>query len=272
MAIEIDAQVDARQQNVVFALEAETNVWQVCKVDYDKRIRLLEYDKETSQNMQRALETEKLSWQKCKADYDKRIRLLESDKEALETELAPHRQRVADEAYKKAKVEEEAKAKAEEDEARRQNALWVTSLKSSEWVAEFYTHIACTLEESGYPRRLNSPWKALPAPARKLGAPSSAVLSALQKKARDRILSYTASTLKEKSNSDLLMRAQFLCPATNQKIRYSLVIRLDDAKFPANAAYVRAAARSGNLGDLVHRFVPRGNSAAKKLYVTLYDS
>ena len=79
VATDVAAQADANQQRVL-ALEAENKVWQQCKVDYDKKMRLLESDKETSQNMQRALETEKLSWQKCKVDYDNSIRLLESDK------------------------------------------------------------------------------------------------------------------------------------------------------------------------------------------------
>ena len=280
VATDIVAQADANQQRVL-ALEAEKKVWQVskadyekkilmlechqekCKVDYEKRVRLLESDKEALQNRRNALETEKRSWQKCKMDYNSRIRSLETDKEAPETKLTPHWQRVADdEAYEKTKAEEEAKAKAEEVEARRRDAPWVTLLKSSAWEAEFNTHIAHTLSVAGI-------WGFRP-PKRKLRAPSSAVLGALQKKARDRMLSYSALTLKTAYHSDFLMKAQFRDPQTQEFVDYCVVIRLDDAKFPATAAYVRFAVSKWNFSYLVHHcFVPPGHSTAAMPFFTL---
>ena len=159
----------------------------------------------------------------------------------------------------------------EEEEARRRDAPWVTLLKSSAWEAEFDTHIACALEESGYPRRIDSLWEALPAPVRKLGAPSLVVLSALQEKARDRILSHQASTPQIKSHPDLVMQARFRDPYRQKSVEYRMVVRLDDAKFPANAAHFRVAASPYNLGKLVHQcFVPPGQTAATMPFVTLY--
>ena len=159
----------------------------------------------------------------------------------------------------------------EEEEARRRDARWVTLLESSEWEAEFDVHIACALEESGYPRRIEIYGEALPAPVRKLGAPSFAVLSAPQKKARDRILSYSASTLKTTSHSDLVMKARFRDPHAQTNVDYRMVIRLDDAKFPANAAHFCVAASTYALGNLVHQcFVPPGRTAATMPFVTLY--
>jgi len=49
-----------------------------------------------------------------------------------------------------------------------------------------------------------------------------------------------------------------------------VVIRLDDAKFPANAAHFRVAASTRDLGKLVYQcFVPPGQTAAIMPFVTL---
>ena len=149
----------------------------------------------------------------------------------------------------------------------------------AQWDAAFDAHIACSLEESGYPRRVAwseqcSTYVQLPAPKRVNGAPTLPALSELQAKAREFITAHFAAiakTLDKNTKANVVMHAMFHNAAVGCIDHYHLVVRLNDVKFPANAAHFRAAAVGNTLGSLLHNcFVPHGETAASLPFVTLF--
>jgi len=155
-------------------------------------------------------------------------------------------------------------------------APWKSVVLSGDWEAAFDSHIACSLEECGYPRRIkvaSFTYTPSPAPVRDHGVPPPAALTLLQTKARERILAFALQKLrKEHITSDVVMRVDL--PDTNKKTseKYRMVIRLDDKRFPHNAAHFRTAAQGGALGCRLHQcFVPSGRSPGTRLpFVTLH--
>ena len=148
-----------------------------------------------------------------------------------------------------------------------------------DWQKAFNAHLACSLEEAGYPRRIShnfflDKFAALPAPARASGAPSAAALPLLQAKARERLIAFAREKLRlGRWAPDVVLTAQLHGPAEAQRDEYRMVIRLDDARFPCNAAHFRVAALAQVLGDTLHTcFVPPGASAAALPFVTMYCS
>jgi len=185
--------------------------------------------------------------------------------------------RAAAEAAEKAAAEAAAKAAAEAEAAA--NAKWQSVLQSNDWEAAFDSHTACSLEECGYPRRqakvASYEYTPSPAPVRDHGVPPPAALTLLQTKARDRILAYARQQLgQEHMTSDVDMYVN-LCAANNTgDCGHYMVIRLDDKRFPHNAAHFRTAARSWALGHRLHQcFVPSDQSPGTRLpFVTLHHA
>ena len=149
-------------------------------------------------------------------------------------------------------------------------------MQFSAWEPEFDAHIACTLEASGYPRRLKrDPWmeevEPFPAPVRATSPPSAAELTALQAKARERILAHARGGVGREHTASALEMNMWLSNADTPRCSYRrMAVRLDDERFPANAAHVRTAIES-TLGRLLHQcFVPPGRTAASLPFVTWY--
>jgi len=155
------------------------------------------------------------------------------------------------------------------------------------WPAAFDLHIACTLEESGYPRRLKTSPKStnfepVAAPVRgDSGAPSAAALALLQMKAREllRMVNDLIFRVAVKPLENVAMIASFGLPSTQgvpQKETFRLVIELNDCTLPTHAAHFRAAAKIGALGQRLHRcftLCPSSLSPPATLpYVTLYNN
>ena len=179
--------------------------------------------------------------------------------------------KAAAEAAEKAAAEAAAKAAAEAEAAA--NAKWL----SNDWEAAFDLHIACSLEECGYPRRqatvASYDYTPSPAPVRDHGIPPPATLTLLQTKARDRILAYARQKLeKEHMTSDVVMNVSLYDANNTNYGDHRMVIRLDDKRFPHNAAHFRTAAQSSALGRRLHQcFVPSGQSPSTPLpFVTLH--
>ena len=159
-------------------------------------------------------------------------------------------------------------------------ARWQTVLQSANWEDEFNAHIARVLEESGYPRRLaynnsNDKFELCPAPVPSAGAPPlPVVLWAMQNRACNRVLTNTVKKVakwKGTPTSDVVMSAGFYDISKQTRVQYSMVIRLNDKRYPANAAHFRTAAATANLGQLMHQcFVPSGQTAASLPYVAMY--
>ena len=178
-------------------------------------------------------------------------------------------------AAEKAAAEAAANAAAEAEAAN--FAKWQTIPQSNNWEAVFDAHIACSLEECGYPRRQEKvasyDYTPSPAPVRDHGIPHPAALTLLQTKARERILAYSLKRLKkEHMTSDLVMYVA-LCDANNTCYnKHCMVIRLDDKRLPHNAAHFRTAAQSWALGSRLHQcFVPSGQYSGTPLpFVTLH--
>mgnify|MGYP001152101549 CR=1 FL=1 len=192
--------------------------------------------------------------------------------EAVARAAAEAAAKAAAEAAEKAAAEAAAKAAAEAEAAA--NAKWL----SNDWEAVFDSHIACSLEECGYPRRqakvASRYYTPSPAPVRDHGVPPPAALTQLQTKARDRILAYARQELGNgHMTSDVVMSVK-LWDANNTTSYgvHRMVIRLDDKRFPHNAAHFRTAAQSYALGRGLHQcFVPSGQSPDTRLpFVSLH--
>lgn len=128
------------------------------------------------------------------------------------------------------------------------------------WQDAFDTYIVCKLKESGYIQQLNH--------SRPTNEPSQAVLSLSQVRARESIIAFAKSKVKsEHMTSDVVMKLQLNESYSTQKT-YSMVIRLNDEKFPCNAAHFRAGLVRQALGNYRHVcIVPRGKSAAMPVLV-----
>lgn len=148
------------------------------------------------------------------------------------------------------------------------------------WLESFDAHIACSLDEAGYPPQFaynsqSTRFEPLPALARLNGAPpSAAALALLQARARESVFATARSSLKANEQAaDVRMNAM-ICTADPEPAQrnFRLVIRLDDEGFPSNAAHFRVAAKDGALGNFFHRcFIPSDQSAEKPLpFVTIY--
>ena len=155
-------------------------------------------------------------------------------------------------------------------------APWKSVVLSDDWEAAFDSHMACSLEECGYPCRQAKEavdgYTPSPAPARDYGFPSPAALMLLQTQARERILTYAMQKLKTNMTSDVVMRVKFRNASNTGHDQHHMVIRLDDKQFPHNAAHFRTAAQSYALGYQFHQcFVPSGQSPGTHLpFVTLH--
>ena len=143
------------------------------------------------------------------------------------------------------------------------------------WKTAFDLHIACILQESGYPRGIirmvfvRSLHHSLHMPVRCNGAPSPAALLMLQAKARERIL------MMAKHATDVTISARLCNPHLQQHNElYRMVIQLNDEKFPSNAAHFRIAAEKSVLGETLHKcFVPPGDCTTASLpFVSLYHN
>ena len=206
-------------------------------------------------------------------------------KAAAETAARAAAEAVAKAAAKKAAAEAAARAAAEAaskvaERAALEAALeapWKSVVLSGDWMAAFDSHIACSLEECGYPRRQAKVASLLytpsPAPVRDYGIPPPAALTILQTKARERSLTDALQRLgQEHMTSDVVMYV-YLCDANNTIYgEHYMVIRLDDKRFPHNAAHFRTAAQSYALGYRLHQcFVPSGQYLYTRLpFVTLH--
>ena len=207
-------------------------------------------------------------------------------KAAAETAARAAAEAVAKAAAKKAAAEAAARAAAEAaskvaERAALEAALeapWKSVVLSGDWMAAFDSHIACSLEECGYPRRqakvASNDYSPSPAPVRDHGVPPPAALTQLQTKARDRILAYARQELGNgHMTSDVVMSVK-LWDANNTTSYgvHRMVIRLDDKRFPHNAAHFRTAAQSYALGNKLHQcFVSSGQSpGTRQPFVTLH--
>lgn len=146
-----------------------------------------------------------------------------------------------------------------------------------EWEAAFNAHIACCLEEEGYPRLVSynaqtGYYDSAVAPARINGAPTEAVLSLLQSKARARIQDHILTEIgAEHANSDVMLTSSLYNSNDGEHNTYYTRIRLNDDSYPSHAAYFRAACQASTLGTFVHScFVPLLYSASSLPFVTLY--
>ena len=196
-------------------------------------------------------------------------------KVAAEKAAAEAAAKAAAEAAENAAAEAAAKAAAEAEAAN--FAKWQTIPQSNDWEAAFDLHIACSLEECGYPRRqakvASHSYTPSSAPVRDHGVPTPAALTQLQSKARDRILAYARQQLGNGlMTSDVVMYVS-LCDANNTGYgAHYMVIRLDDYRLRHNAAHFRTAAQSWALGRVLHQcFVPSGQSPDTRLpFVSLH--
>ena len=155
-------------------------------------------------------------------------------------------------------------------------AKWQTIAQSGNWEAAFDSHIACSLEECGYPRRQAevASYEYIPSPAymREYGVPPPAALTLLQTKARERILAYGLQTMRKYNMTYDVVMKFVLCHESNTGKDMLIRIRLDDKQFLHNAAHFRTAAQSEALGSYFHQcFVPSGQSPGTRLpFVTLH--
>ena len=171
----------------------------------------------------------------------------------------------------------EAAAKAAAEAEAAANAKWKLVLQSNSWEEAFDSHIACSLEECGYPRRQakvsSYDYTPSPAPVRTHGVPPPAALTLLQTKARDRILAYALQKLgPEHMTSDVVIYVD-LCDGNNAGYdNHRMVIRLDNKRFPHNATHFRTAGHTYALGIRLHQcFVPSSQSPGTRLpFVTVH--
>lgn len=169
---------------------------------------------------------------------------------------------------------------------------------NGDWQAAFDAYIACELDEVGYPSKLTycektSKWVPIPKPMRPTAknsnnisssstntsyvdqsiydhgeSPSPAALRVLQARARERILLCAQQKLGftdsiQQSETDVVASLQFRGMKLNEVINYTMVIWLNDKKYPSHAAHFRMAAMSTALGRSVHTcFVPKGHAGA----------
>lgn len=135
------------------------------------------------------------------------------------------------------------------------------------WEAALSAHVACALEEGGYPRRVKSTLLTpnalcvLPGPVRRNGAPSAAALALLQVLARESVLECARQTVGVQfaTAADVVLQAQLYNATTQKQDQYAAVIRLDDERFPSHAAHFRVMSQTLGLGIYVHKcFVPLG--------------
>ena len=145
---------------------------------------------------------------------------------------------------------------------------------TSGWQDAFDAHIACSLEESGFPRRVKydhsaDDYQTLPAPLRANCVPSTAAVALLQARARERILLYSRDNIVACHRiSDVVMGMKFVGSLQSE---YCKVIRLDNKRFPCNAAHFCVAAGQALIGNRIHTcFVPPGVTSLP--YVTFYHS
>lgn len=151
----------------------------------------------------------------------------------------------------------------------------------SSWQKAFDAHIACSLENCGFPPRLSRKKPAeiqqpasVPEHQTNISPPSPAALALLQAMARERILVYSGELLTSQHvKSDVIMTLHLYNSMSLIQDRYSMVIRLNDERFPCNAAHFRAAAGNG-IGNSLHTcYVPQGQTAASSQpFVTFYNS
>ena len=133
-------------------------------------------------------------------------------------------------------------------------------------------YIGQSVEESGYPLRVNCWGVISPATEWNHTAPSAAALALLQARARARIMICAAAMVgAQHVKADVVFRAEVYDPQRAWHVGYMMVVKLDDNKLPAHAAHFRAAAKNGALGHMVHRcFALSQNTPAALPYVTLY--
>ena len=167
------------------------------------------------------------------------------------------------------------------EELRRQNLGEVRRgmySKDNSWKAMFDAHIACALKECGNPPRITfsditQGYQQIPAPVRAKEAPPSALLLPFwQMKARERIFQAANTALSTRTRAaDIWLKMRFQSPQTDTS--YTVIIRLDDDRFPCNAAHFRIAANSDTIGSSLHTcFVPPGQCTTSLSFVTLYHS
>ena len=157
-------------------------------------------------------------------------------------------------------------------------------LPHNKWQVAFEAHIACSLEESGFPRRVkldsrSQTYVPLPAQTRYHGAPSAAALALLQAWARERVLVHARNQRQNGSSygsslTEVKMVMKLSGTRSEQDALYRLVIRLNNQRFPCNAAHFYTAAHQHALSDTLHTcYVPLGQDTAASLpFVTLCNS
>ena len=148
---------------------------------------------------------------------------------------------------------------------------------SGGWLEAFNEHIACCLEESGYPRRVSRHHKSnlfcrLAAPVRASAAPSAAALALLQSRARESVplLAWQHRLWSGYDTADAVMRGVLVDAESQEQFDFRMVIRLDDERFPSHSTHSRAATWAG-LGCVAHWcFLPPGQNAETAPFLTFY--
>ena len=159
--------------------------------------------------------------------------------------------------------------------------LQVFMQSQKDWRAAFDAYISCTLEQSGCPppdakdenrdcddgdvdNEAHSPQ------SRARTTPSPALLSLLQARARECTL---VAAFEHTYRGLDLNFSMYLDHSDRRQNDYEMGIRIDDTRFPCNAAYFRVAASTSALGTRLHTcFVPQGlvETAASLPFLALF--
>jgi len=156
------------------------------------------------------------------------------------------------------------------------------------WHSAFDNYLTFIAKDSGLPPRLEliSPTAKPADVAHRLKAtklqqrnapspPSPLALFHLQAKSRERIMVFVRNRVGENrlKMHSMVFKVTIYDMHTQKPDRYTMAIRLDDARFPSHAAHFRAAANSHTIGKSFHKcFVPAGKSSATLPFVSIFHS